>query len=203
MTTADMQDRPFVFLAVLLSHVLVVLLAIRTSRIPMSMPENAYEPLLVMDLQDRVSPIVDSVKPSSPTSSAHIARRKVPVGALPSQPEVPPQSEPLRPSIDWEHEAELAAQKEIARTEKEKAYRDLSALSAAQRNWIKQNHMEPAPPGIQWKHPRVEIRDGFPIIWINDRCVFIPWMMFAVFCGIGHIEPNGDLFKHMRDPHDP
>jgi hypothetical protein len=24
-----------------------------------------------------------------------------------------------------------------------------------------------------------------------------------MFCKIGRIEANGDLFKHMRDPHDP
>jgi len=24
--------------------------------------------------------------------------------------------------------------------------------------------------------------------------------MFLVFCHIGHIEANGDLFKHMHDP---
>ena len=198
MNTGEMQERPRVFLAVLLSHVLVVFLAIRTSLIPMSAPANAYEPLLLIDLHDRPSPVPESTKRRSPTSKGQkITRRKVPPNATASPPELPRQ-----PAIDWEHEAEMAAQNGVARTEKERTYRDLSALSAAQLSWIRHNHMEPAPPGIHWRHPRVEIQDGFPIIWINDRCVLIPLMMFAVFCGIGHIEPNGELFKHMRDPHD-
>jgi hypothetical protein len=35
------------------------------------------------------------------------------------------------------------------------------------------------------------------LIWINDHCVLFTLM---VFCGIGKIEVNGELFKHMRDP---
>jgi hypothetical protein len=62
--------------------------------------------------------------------------------------------------------------------------------------------MEPMPPGIEWTHPRFEFdrHSGLPILWINDHCVLVTLM---VFCGIGHIEANGELLKHMRDPHDP
>ncbi len=58
------------------------------------------------------------------------------------------------------------------------------------------------PPGIPWNHPRLEFdrNSGLPMLWINDHCVLIT---LIVFCGIGHIEPNGDLLEHMRDPHDP
>ncbi len=31
--------------------------------------------------------------------------------------------------------------------------------------------------------------------------VAIPFLMMMVFCKIGHIEPKGDLFEHMRDAH--
>jgi len=57
-------------------------------------------------------------------------------------------------------------------------------------------------PGIAWTHPRFEFdrSTGLPVLWINDHCVMITLL---VFCGIGHIEANGDLFKHMRDPHAP
>jgi hypothetical protein len=41
---------------------------------------------------------------------------------------------------------------------------------------------------------------GLPIFWINDHCVLVTLM---VFCAIGHTEVNGDLFKHMHDPHEP
>jgi hypothetical protein len=83
-------------------------------------------------------------------------------------------------------------------------YRDLSALSPEQLRWVRQNHLEAAKPGIAWKYRRVEITEGgFPIIHINDHCVAIPFLMMMVFCKIGRIEPKGDLFEHMRDPHDP
>jgi hypothetical protein len=64
--------------------------------------------------------------------------------------------------------------------------------------------MEPVPPGIPWAHPRVEYTEGgLPIIWVNDHCVVVPMMMFLMFCKVGHIEANGDLFKHMQEPREP
>jgi hypothetical protein len=111
---------------------------------------------------------------------------------------------PQLPKIDWEKEAELAAQNTIANAGKQNGYRNLSALSPEQMSWVRQNHLEPAEPGIPWKYRRVEIAEGgFPIIHINDHCVAIPFLMMMVFCTIGHIEPKGDLFEHMRDPHSP
>jgi len=61
--------------------------------------------------------------------------------------------------------------------------------------------MAPMPPGIEWRHPRFEFdrNSGLPVLWINDHCVLVT---LIVFCGIGKIEANGDLFKHLRDPHD-
>jgi hypothetical protein len=111
---------------------------------------------------------------------------------------------PEIPDIDWEKEAALASRNAVANAGKENAYRNLSALSPEQLSWVRQNHLEPAPPGIAWTYRRIEITEGgFPIIHINDHCVAIPLMMFMVFCKIGHIEPKGDLFDHMRDPHNP
>lgn len=50
-------------------------------------------------------------------------------------------------------------------------------------------------------YPRFEFdrHSGLPIFWINDHCVLVTLL---VFCSIGHIEANGDLLKHMRDPQD-
>jgi hypothetical protein len=110
-----------------------------------------------------------------------------------------PPGAPPRPSVDWQHEAELAAQNAVADAEREGKFRDLSSLTPLQLDWIERNHMEPAPPGIHWKRPRVEIQPGgLPIIWINERCVLV---IVMVFCGIGHIEAEGGLFNYMRDPH--
>lgn len=158
MSTQDLHDRrPLVFLAVLVSHAVIVILLIRTARQPVCSRSDSYEP------------------------------------------PAPPQ-----PKIDWEREAELAAQNAVAAAEKQGNYRDLSALSAAQLSWVRRNHLEPAPPGIAWTHPRVEIqKGGLPIIWINDHCIAVPVMMLMVFCKIGHIEANGGLFDHMRDPRNP
>jgi hypothetical protein len=103
-----------------------------------------------------------------------------------------------RPSVDWQHEAELAAQNAVAGAEREGNFRNLSSLTPLQLDWIKRNHMEPAPPGIHWKRPRVEVTPGgLPIIWINERCVLV---IVMVFCGIGHIEADGGLFNQMGDP---
>jgi hypothetical protein len=108
------------------------------------------------------------------------------------------------PRIDSGKEAEQATADAIANTEKQSTYRNLSALSPEQRSWLRENQMKPAAPGIPWKYHRVEVTEGgFPIIHINDHCVAIPLMMFMVFCKVGHIEPQGDLFDHMRDPHNP
>lgn len=104
-----------------------------------------------------------------------------------------------QPKIDWEQEAELSARNGAA---KQDDYRNLSAPSPAQLSWIKKNHMRPMTPGLQWTHRRVQFdRDtGLPMVWINDHCVLVT---VFVFCAIGKIEANGELFKHMRDPTDP
>jgi hypothetical protein len=112
--------------------------------------------------------------------------------------------EELPPNIDWDKEAELAAKNAVANADKQNTNRNLSALSPAQLEWVRQNHLEAAPPGIPWKYRRIEVAEGgFPIIHINDHCVAIPLLVMMVFCKIGHIEPKGDLFDHMQDPRNP
>jgi hypothetical protein len=200
-TQGTRDRRPLVFFGVLMSHVVIVLLLMRAARQPISSPSYLYEPLVLMDLRAGARAI---------TNTATIAHAAPPQRAATSPraaaPSDRPQMTPLEPSpqrkIDWEHEAELAAQNAVAGAEKQKNYRDLSALSPEQLSWIRENHMEPMPAGIQWTHPRFEFdsRTGLPVLWINDHCVLV---MLMVFCGVGHVEANGDLFKHMHDPHDP
>jgi hypothetical protein len=134
-TNDTRASRPLIFLIVLMSHVAMVVVAIREGRLVL-LPKGTHE--------------------------------RVPGNAITAPSELPPQS-----SIDWEHEAEIASQNFLANAEKERNYRDPSGLSAAQLDWIKQNHMKPAPPGIAWQHPRFEFdrKTGLPVFWIDDRCV--------------------------------
>jgi hypothetical protein len=190
--------RPLILLVVVLSHIVIVLLLVR-ERPSMFSATRGYDPLVVIFLRDRTRATADGEAAPNVTATPHIReldRKKhepLPEAAMAPPPEVP------QPKIDWDREAELAAHNGGA--DSGNHYRDLSQLSPSQQDWIKQNHLQPVPPGISWKHPRVEFTsDGFPIIWINDHCVSVPAMMFLVFCHIGHIEANGDLFKHMYDP---
>jgi hypothetical protein len=200
----DSRDRrPLVFLAVLVSHALIVLLLIRAARQPISPQNDSSEPLVLLFLHDGARAVTNALTPRRPEVLPPAAP---PAPALKLEPapdnaiSAPPQTAP--PAIDWEHEAELAARNGVADAEKQKNYRDLSALSAEQLSWAKKNHMAPAAPGIPWTHPRFEFdaQTGLPVFWINDHCVLV---MLMVFCGIGHIEAEGNLFKHMGDPHDP
>jgi hypothetical protein len=193
-TRDDLDLRPLVLLAVLLSHVVIVHLIIRAARQGILLPNNSHEPLILMLLHEKATAPMNAAtarrRPISPrpaTSSAYTPKGK-------SEPE-----EPEHPNIDWQHEAELAAENGVAAAEKEKHYRDLSALSPAQLSWVTQNRMRRAPAGIKWQHPRFEFdrESGLPILWINDHCVLVTLL---VFCRIGHIEPNGDLFSPMADP---
>jgi hypothetical protein len=201
----DTRDqRPLVFLAVLVSHAVIVLLLVRAVRQPISPHNDPYEPLVLVFFHDGARAITNAVMTHRPDLSRPEAPpapdlkiEPVPDDAVEAPPEAPPP-----PAIDWKHEAELAARNGVAEAEKQSKYRDLSALSAEQLSWAKKNHMEPAAPGIPWTHPRFEFdaHTGLPVFWINDHCVLVALM---VFCGIGHIEANGGLFKHMGDPHDP
>jgi hypothetical protein len=194
--------RPLIFLAVLMLHAGIVLLLIRSSRLSMSSRGAPDEPLILRFLHPAppAAARLAAPRPAPPSKSRSAKRGPASVLAPDNAITLPPEAAP-RPEIDWRREAELAAQNAVADAEREGNFRDLSSLTPWQRDWIKRNHMEPAPPGIHWQHPRVEFIDRgvpIPIIWINERCVLI---IPLVFCGIGHISANGDLFEHMRDPH--
>lgn len=151
--------------------------------------------LLLPEPTDTTAVAVTSAhRPSRTKSPTPSAATPAPAGSRES-----PDASASAP-IDWEEEARLAARNTIADADKERAYRDLSSLSPEQLDWMRKNHLEPAAPGIPWKYRRVEVgAGGWPIIHINDHCVVVPFLMMMVFCSIGHIEPRGDLFDHMRD----
>lgn len=203
LSTMDTRDwRPQIFLAVLAFHFSLVLLVVRTTRPPISLSMTINEPLslLLLPRKDRDTEGASvSRRPAHQLQSASSKSRASKPEALISNPNT---VVPDVPQTDWEKEAELATQNAIAKAAKENGYRNLSALSPEQLRWVRQNRLEPAPPGIPWTARRVEVTEGgFPIIHINDHCVAIPFLMMMVFCKIGTIEPKGDLFEHMRDPH--
>ncbi|MGO9946702.1 MAG: hypothetical protein ACLPWG_07645 [Steroidobacteraceae bacterium] len=158
--------------------------------------EGTHEPLLLLLLPGE-APAIQTERTQPAKGSRSPKHEPVSEDASTVPPEVPPQS-----TIDWQHEAELATENFLANAEKEKNYRDLAGLSAAQLDWIKQNRMKPAPPGIPWQHPRFEFdrQTGIPVFWINDRCV---WVMLMIFCRIGTPQADGGLFNHLRDPKPP
>jgi hypothetical protein len=206
LSTTDIRDwRLLILIAVLMCHIAIVLLVIRAARTPNSSSMPRYEPLVLLLLPPRVRvpDAVTSHRPADqPSSTAPKVRATKPSDTADNAISVSPIEQP--PRIDWEKEARKAAQEAIADADKQNAYRNLSALSPEQLSWVRKNHLEPTVPGIPWKYSRIEVTEGgFPIIHINDHCVSIPFMMFMVFCKIGHIEPKGDLFDHMRDPHNP
>jgi hypothetical protein len=200
----DARDwRPLVFLAVLTFHAAFVALILHSARMPISRSTLMSEPLLLLLLLPHKSGIADDFSPSRHSASQPPAAK-----SHPSKPDAEtsnaPTPPPEPPKIDWEKEAALATQNAIANANKENGYRNLSALSPEQLRWVRENQLVPAPPGIAWTYRHVEItQSGFPIIHINDHCVAIPFLMMMVFCKIGRIEPNGDLFAHMRDRNNP
>lgn len=205
-------QRIAIFLLVFLLHGLLIAVLIRERQRVLFSKHDSSEALLVYFLPGESSPDHDALEAESPLQV--VRRNNVPRGVLqitkrpsanaPNASITPPiETATPTPQIDWQHELELAAQNRVADEEAEKTYRDLSkSMSPSQVDWLKQHHMEPATPGLTWKTPRVEVtKEGMPIVHINDHCVLVPLLFVPmVFCSIGHIEPNGDLFKHMRDP---
>jgi hypothetical protein len=211
------RRRSLVFLVVLMLHAALVLLAARPAQQRVPPTAHAVEPLVLLYLHapaagtGAAAPAAPAGRVETPKHTQSrgeaVAHEATPVPKPDLQPPdlqadvQPPANPPL--DIDWISQVHLAAQSSVAAAEQAGRYRDLSKLSTAQQDWIKKNHLEPAVPGIAWTHPRVEFDNGLPIIWINDHCVAVPALMMMVFCGIGHIEANGDLFKHMHDPREP
>ena len=102
----------------------------------------------------------------------------------------------LLPPIDWTHEAELAVRSSMDTAAREKLYRNLAGLSAAQLEWIQKNHMEPVDTNPPWAetHPRNNA-DG--VVWISDNCALVN-LLPVCRIKIGRRKPRGDLFKDMR-----
>jgi hypothetical protein len=190
--------RPLIFLGVLFLHGAVVSPLLRASHVLHSPNRNGNEPLVFLLLHPEA--VFNSPAASTASAPAVTAprRKKLAPRAEESNTITAPAEGPATPTINWEHEAELAAQKQLSAMDKERDYRNLAGLSAAQLKFVRDNHWVPMAPGIVWAHPRVEIdkKTLIPIIHINDHCVLI--FLFP-FCAIGHIHPNDHLFDPLHD----
>ena len=59
-----------------------------------------------------------------------------------------PPSQGAAPDIDWDRELHLTASSVMSKDERERAYRDLSGLTPAQRKWLIANQYQPVNPGV-------------------------------------------------------
>jgi hypothetical protein len=192
--------RPLILFSVLLCHVSIIVILLRSSpHAPLALDAQPVT-LLRLNAQTNAAPFSSTSVMTDP----HPALPAIAVPRLSSVPDASSEPAPAEPPIDWMRETELTASNALAAEEKQSAVRNLSGPSEAQLSWNKRNHMQPMPPGIQWARPRVEITpEGLPLFWINEHCVVVPLMAFMVFCSVGHIEPNGHMLDHMRDPREP
>jgi hypothetical protein len=125
----------------------------------------------------------------------------------------PKQSPHLKapPAIDWLAEATTAARDEIA-SENETKHRAewLSRGTDPETHPLMQafRPLYPKAPEFGWYNARIhrvqEIKGEGLLIWINDRCFLLfAGLAFIPVCKIGHMEANGALYAHMRDPDPP
>lgn len=198
----EAPDRKLVLLLVALAHAGLIAAILLSSARSVRERVNAVELTASLVLLPKESAPSDApritIHLESPTLPAHILS-DIPLPPVHSEGNaitLPPPEQQRQP-IDWDHEAALAVESSIAQAAKERGYRNLSGLSPEQLDWVKRNHLEPAP-GFHWdRNSRREmLRHG--IFKINDYCVLVVALPFCNFGG--KIQYDGDLFKNMRDP---
>ena len=187
------------FMVVVLFHGVIAILLTREPRLTLPL-RIVSEPLILTFLNKTPPNHATTAAPSRSAAKPRKANERESASgeAVPTPNETAPSAPQQPPPIDWAHEADLAVENSLAKAEREKNYRDLAGLSPKQLDWVRRNHMAPMTAHIQWNHPRYEFDPsiGLPILWINDHCVMVTVM---VFCAIGHIEANGEIFKNMRE----
>jgi hypothetical protein len=196
------DKKPLVFIGVLILHGSAVLLLLRATHQFHSPINGEVEPLIFLLLHKNET-IATTAPPSAAAAPIATSPKRGRLAAsVPQSNAITLPPEAAAPKIDWDREAEWAARNELANTAKERDYRNLGGLSAAQLKFVRDNHLVPMAPGMVWAQPRVEVDKEtlLPIIHINDHCVLI--LLFP-FCGIGHIHPNSHLLDHLHDPVEP
>ena len=101
--------------------------------------------------------------------------------------------------MDWLQEAALAAQR-YTDAQAERELRD-AALDPRRGLGSHDPRTKDSPAPFGWSHAathRVEVDGGMPVLWLNDRCVLVAFVIPA--CAIGRMEARGDLFEAMDPP---
>ena len=152
--------RAFVLFAVLLGHLVLVSLMMRSSRWVVSLPASE-QPLVLLALP-RETPRV--MAPGRPPRPRRPSRAQPPGESSPDHPAPAPSAPPAAPAPpDWVHEAELAARDSVAARERADHYRDLSGsitpaarLDRAQSlgAGAARHHLETSPRGVLGRHAR-------------------------------------------------
>ena len=193
-------SRWLLFAFILTVHAVLILLSQRGL---IHVPRNAEQSLLIFS-------VTRPPQPGAPLRAALAATHSRPrsrssVAARPLRPDAVLEATTLsRPplDIDWSAEAALAAQHQT------------ELATAAGPRSLDDHHGRKPRAGLNsggseqfaWDYAathRVETSQGVPIIHLGDRCVVGFLLILPFFgCGFGaEIPANGDLFKHMHDPH--
>jgi hypothetical protein len=191
------------FFAVLMLHAVIGTILIRSSTL-LSAARVAPEQFLITFFRHTQQHEAAERGPATIPNANEIVPARIP-RITPEMPraEVAPDRLPdaqseitLLPPIDWKQEAESAVRGSMDTAEREKLYRNLAGLSAAQVDWIQKNHMEPVDSNPPWAEtaPRNNA-DG--VVWISDNCALVN-LLPVCRIQIGHKAPRGDLFKNMR-----
>jgi hypothetical protein len=196
-----------VFFAVLFLHVSIGILLARSSRLLIA-ARLSPEPFFIDFLHRSKQPAPAAAPSAAPSLPAHSNTEHRPPGKQPqlhhetSEMGVQPASPETRnaitifPPIDWTEEEEWAVKNQLQAAEREKLYRNLSGLSAAQLDWIRKNHMEPVDSTPPWAENRPKNNaDG--VLWLSENCALVNLLPFCRI-KLGRKPPRGDLFKNMH-----
>jgi hypothetical protein len=135
------------------------------------------------------------------TPSSHESPAPGPPGSPESLPPIQPSLTPPASAPDWAQEAEDVAEKSAqAQVDSERRAGALaSRYKSLPRPYVPR-------PGFGWDNSAVHRVGpqgaGATVIHINDRCAIAFFLIVPIGggCGLGKIEPRGDLFSHLHDP---
>lgn len=105
------------------------------------------------------------------------------------------ESNAIHPAPDWADELKLAAKETLAK-ELERKKHEFDFAHAYPKQPTK-------PPQIAWDYAathRIEaLPQGGTLIHLGDNCVLLIAPLPLVFCSIGKLPANGNLFEHIHD----